>query len=268
MDDESKRQRPTRRHVLSGVAIGTVALAGCAGGDENGTENGNSSNESEQSGEFDGADGGVAADAPELDDASVPVLGDPDAPVTLAVYEDFLCPHCRTYNEELFPDIATEYIDPDRIRYEHRNFPVVHEQHSWEAASAAREVFEAYGNEAFWAYKSRLFDRQDEVRANVTDLCGEIAEEMGLDGDAIQTAATERAHDDDTERDQSRGRERDVPGTPSFVVNGELVPSGTVEQVMERLDSALGTGDGGEDEDSGNGNNSSDGDSGTDGGRY
>jgi len=247
MDDESKRQRPTRRHVLSGVAIGTVALAGCAGGDENGTENGNSSNESEQSGEFDGADGGVAADAPELDDASVPVLGDPDAPVTLAVYEDFLCPHCRTYNEELFPDIATEYIDPDRIRYEHRNFPVVHEQHSLEAASAAREVFEAYGNEAFWAYKSRLFDRQDEVRANVTDLCGEIAEEMGLDGDAIQTAATERAHDDDTERDQSRGQERGIRATPTFVVDGNPVPTqrddtirSIVERTMATLDSALG----------------------------
>ena len=207
-------------------------------------------------GEFEGADGGVAAGAPELADASVPVLGDPDAPVTLAVYEDFLCPHCRDYNKQSLPTIATEYIDPDRIRYEHRNFPVVYEQHSWEAANAAREVFEEYGNEAFWAYKSRLFDRQGEVPGSAPAIYGEIADEMGLDGDAIQTAATERVHDDDIERDQSRGQERGVPGTPAFVVNGELV-RGTLEQVMGRIDSAL-------DENGGSDGNSSD-DSGTDG---
>jgi protein-disulfide isomerase len=273
MNDESRRQRPTRRTLLSGVAVGAVVLAGCAGGDDgNGNESdggGDNSNESNgnqsAAGEFAGADGGVAAGAPELDGASVPVLGDPDAPVTLAVYEDFICPHCRRYNEQFLSDITTEYIEPDRIRYEHRTFPVVHERHSWEAASAAREVFEEYGNEAFWAYKSRLFDRQDEVPANVPDLYGEIADEMRLDSDAIQTAATERAHDDDIERDQSRGRERGVGATPTFVVNGDPVATqrgdtieSIVERTMDRLDSALGE----------NGADSGGDDGGNDGSRY
>jgi protein-disulfide isomerase len=267
MTDESRRPHPTRRHLLSGLAVGAVALAGCTGDDTSnestggddtsnestgGDDTSNESTAGEAAGEFDGADGGVAAAAPELDGASVPVLGDPDAPVTLAVYEDFACPACRRYHQQALPTIATEYVEPDRIRYEHRTFPVVDEQHSWEAANAAREVFEAYGNEAFWAYASRLFARQDEIPANTPDLYGEIATQMGLDGDAVQTAATERLHDDDIERDQSRGRRRGIPGTPGFVVNGELV-SGTLADVTERLDSALETDGSNGDDDSGYG---------------
>lgn len=174
------------------------------------------------------------------------MLGDPDAEVTLEVYEDFNCPHCRTYNEESFPELRTEYIDTERIRYEHWTLPVVNDD-SWAAASAAREVFEAYGTDEFWEYSERLFDRQTEIGATER-LYGDIAEAMGLDGDRVQSAAEERIHDDRIETNRSHARDRGVRSTPSFVVNGELVSpergKTRAETVGDALDAALADAEG------------------------
>jgi protein-disulfide isomerase len=258
----------TRRGLLSLVA-GTAVLAGCVGGgDDNETENGNdnTSDDNETSNGDEPSDGndnetengdepsdGTDNETGDTDDGTgdesddggpeteVPVLGDPDAAVTLEVYEDFNCPHCRRYNEEAFPELRTEYIDPGRIRYEHWTLPVV-DENSWEAASAAREVFETYGNDEFWEYGDRLFDRQGEIGAT-EGLYGDIADEMGLDGDRVQSAAEERIHDDRIETNRARARDRGVRATPSFVVNGELVTlergERRAEAVGDALDAAL-----------------------------
>lgn len=279
MDEDTGPPAPTRRHLIAGIAGGTVALAGCAGGDNgnesdtgdgnssgrnegNTTENGNSTGNGTTGGNETGSEPGDAElDAPSLaGDASVPVLGDPDADVTLEVYEDFLCPHCKRYNAQFFGDIERAYLDADEIRYEHRTFPVVHQRHSVEAANAAYAVLDEHGNAAFWAYKSRLFDRQSEIRGAAPAIYADIAAAMGYDGDPIQSAAVEGTYSDWVDRDQSRGQRLGVPATPTFVVNGELVSTqredtfrDIVDRTMDRLDAALDGDTGGDDTESGEG---------------
>ena len=40
-----------------------------------------------------------------------PRLGEADAPVTLAVFEDFKCPACKFFTESVLPQIKRDYID-------------------------------------------------------------------------------------------------------------------------------------------------------------
>lgn len=203
----------SRRSVLGLVGAGSVALAGCAS---------SGGNEDDSSGE-----------PPAGSDS--PVLGDPDAGVTLEVYEDFSCPHCRDYNQNEFPTLKAEYLDPGRIRYEHRDLPFINEQ-SWQAANAAREAYLHHGSEAFWAYKSELFARQGDLGSGTPDIFGEIATALELDGEQIQSAAVNREHDSLLEADKNRGTSLGVEGTPSFVLDGKLVDRNTVSQ---EIDAAL-----------------------------
>jgi protein-disulfide isomerase len=265
---------PTRRGVLFAVAAGTVSLAGCLSGDNgdgtdgedtgNGTtadsddDAGNSTDTPDDDGSTGNGDSGTengdggtedgtadaTGDGSETTAATVPVRGDPDADVTLEVYEDLGCPHCRNYVRNYFPDLDAEYVEAGRIRYEHRDF-VVTGIAAGQAASAAREALARHGNDAFWAFTAAVYANQDRI-AEGADLFSDLATDLEMDAGAIATAGADRAHQDVVERDMNRGQELGVAGTPSFVVDGELVDTSgaqtmadIVEAVSATLDEAL-----------------------------
>ena len=207
-----------RRSVLAGLAIGLGSLAGCLGGD-----------------------GGE----PELEP---PTKGSPDADLTLEVFEDFACPHCRTYNEDGLPTIASTYLDPGVVRYEHRDLPIpVLDPQSWRAANAARAVQARHGDDAFWAFAAGIFENQPELRDADLALYERLGDDLGYDGAAIRSDAADRAFDAVVEADRSRAQELGVSGTPAFVLDGTVVAQGygggtlaTVGRAIEDARSANG----------------------------
>jgi protein-disulfide isomerase len=40
-----------------------------------------------------------------------PMLGNPEAPLTLIEFSDYQCPYCRRFFEETLPALKTEYVD-------------------------------------------------------------------------------------------------------------------------------------------------------------
>jgi len=219
----------SRRDVLA--AAGTMAvgvLAGCSGASGG-----------------DGADGDGDGDAtPAAQQLPAPVKGDPGAAVTLAVFEDYACPHCADYNVEGFPELDAEYVDPGAIRYEHRDLPIpVADPGSFQAANAARAVQDRHGDDAFWTYAAALFERSGEIPGEAPDLFATIADEQGHDGEAIRAAAVDRVYGGTIQADREEAVELGVEATPAFVLNGEVVASGygsgTVEEVSAALDEAL-----------------------------
>lgn len=197
---------PSRRAFLGSIGAGAVVLAGCLGNE-------------------------VAAGSEDT-----PVRGDPEADVTLEVYEDFLCPHCQSYNQQTFPAVEEQYLQPGLIRYEHRDFPFIGEE-SWQAVSAVREVFDEYGNEQFWPYKKELMAGGGQIESDAPDIFGSIADDLELDSDTIQSAATDRVHDSAAEADKARGESLGITGTPSFVVDGELMDG--PQAAFQRIDGEL-----------------------------
>lgn len=107
----------------SGAA--TVTTAGVAGYSSVGTTDGQSGEEREP-----------------VELLPTSVIGDeiPNPEVTMRAYLDFSLFRCRSYRKNEYPDIAREYIDTDKIRYEHYDVPVPVDRWSWNAAIAARAV--------------------------------------------------------------------------------------------------------------------------------
>jgi protein-disulfide isomerase len=137
---------------------------------------------------------------------NVAVRGDPNADITLEVYEDFLCPACQNYYTQTFPAVDEQYLEPELVRYEHRDFPFLGPE-SWQAASAARAVKNEYDVEEFWTYKATLMERGGSIESDAPDIFGTIAAELELDGNTIQSAASERTYETESEADKARGED-------------------------------------------------------------
>lgn len=246
---------PTRRAFVGALAAGAaIPIAGCNGGDVETTTAGGGETTAAGGGETTAASGGETTAAgdggPPTGDAVVtrddngllpsPVAGDPDAEVTLAVFEDYACPHCANYNTDGAPSLTADYIDPGRIRYEHHDFPIpVANPGSWEAASAARAVQHRAGDEAFYDFAGDLFANYRRITTEGPARYKSLADDIGLDGAAIREAAVSQAFEATVRRDRSDGIESDVSSTPTFVVDGTIVAAGWGGETLSRVESAL-----------------------------
>ncbi|ELY61613.1 DsbA family protein [Natronolimnohabitans innermongolicus] len=198
--------RYTRRAVLGTAAVaGLGTVAGCLG----------------------------SGDPPEA-----PVAGDPDADVTVTVYEDFSCPYCRDFKLDIVPQLEEAYLEPETIRYEHRNFPVPVDNWSLPVANAARDVFEESGSDDFWTFTTEIYEHLD---AYSYDVIEQVADDVGADGSAVREAAEDEAHESTIEDDRSYAESEGVEGTPTVFVDGEQVTLQELsfEQVAAPIEDAL-----------------------------
>jgi protein-disulfide isomerase len=70
------------------------------------------------------ADMGAARGTPLIDLAGAPILGSPDAPVTLIEFADYECPYCLRHFTQTMPQIEANYIRTGKVRYVFRDFPI------------------------------------------------------------------------------------------------------------------------------------------------
>jgi|TARA_B110000211_G_scaffold232824_1_gene297445 protein-disulfide isomerase len=57
-------------------------------------------------------------------DAKILEIGDNNAKITVKVFSSLTCPHCATFHEKIFNKLKTEYIDNNKVRFEHHGFPL------------------------------------------------------------------------------------------------------------------------------------------------
>jgi len=150
-----------------------------------------------------------------------PVLGSPDAPVTMIEYSEYLCSFCRAFALETMPLIEEQYIDTGQVKLVFRDFPV----HGEGAVAMAMVAECAADQDNFWEMNEMLFDRVEEWSASeelLETLMG-YADELGIDTDVFYTCLQEGSTIDRIREDYQIGMQDGVSGTPTFFVNGTLV---------------------------------------------
>lgn len=171
---------------------------------------------------------------------AVPTKGDPDATVTVTAYEDIGCPHCQTYQTEVAPEIESEYIESNRIRYEFRDMVLPADgKRSWEAASAARAVQDRAGVTAFWSSLDALFANQSELGPDTYET---LADDIDVGGSAVRDAAVEQAYDETVSHYTDEAGEAGVDSTPTVTVDGSTVEWGdeiAADPVLDAIEQVL-----------------------------
>ncbi|WP_055586077.1 DsbA family protein [Streptacidiphilus griseoplanus] len=144
------------------------------------------------------------------------------------------CPDCRTSLDDLR---ALRAAYGGALQVELRHFPLEKHKHSFAAAQAAEEAF-AQGRG--WPFVEAVLERVGELERRGTDLLLEVAGELGLDAEEMDTALVDGRHTLVVDADHAEGRAIGVTGTPTYVVAGERLDGGSSQQgLRERITAVL-----------------------------
>src|SRR4051812_12782899 len=63
-------------------------------------------------------------------------MGNPSAPITLDLYSDFMCPHCKHLHEDILPAIILDFVKTGKAYLIFREFPLNIPQHVYSRPAA------------------------------------------------------------------------------------------------------------------------------------
>lgn len=147
-----------------------------------------------------------------------PVIGAEDAPVTIVEFGDFGCPSCRAWHLSGIRERILERYG-DEVRFVWRDFPVI--TPASPGAAEAGQCALDQGQEAFWAFHDLVYERGDIRRSSLLVYSDEIEQ---LDRAVFESCVNSDRHETTIAQDMTAARELRLRGTPSFVVNGRVLP--------------------------------------------
>jgi protein-disulfide isomerase len=158
-----------------------------------------------------------------------PLLGDPDAPITIIEFSDYQCPFCKR-NVQTVKDILAKY--PKDVKYYFRDFPLQIHANA-KAAAYAAEAADKQGK--YYEYHDILFDKQAdwEDLQDPTVKFVEYAQSLNLDTDKFKKDMASDAIRDNVETDMQVGLALGVTGTPGTYVNDEFISGAQPFSIFE-----------------------------------
>jgi protein-disulfide isomerase len=145
------------------------------------------------------------------------IFGNPDAEISLIEYSDFECPYCKRFHPTA-KEIVKSYAG--RVNWVYRHFPLEsHNPGAQKHAEASECAAELGGNNAFWEYTDRIYQR---TRSNgegfpINKLIP-LAIEIGLDENLFTKCLDSGRHAARVQADFDNGVQSGVSGTPGNIL--------------------------------------------------
>ncbi len=124
------------------------------------------------------------------------------------------------------PKLIEEYVESGTLRLEWRDFPYLGRE-SVDAALAARAA-QAQGE--FWEYHDLLYENQGGFSEEKLE---GLAREAGLDEGRFASDLSSGRYESVVQADFRGAQDRGVQGTPTFVINGEVLAGFQPLEVFE-----------------------------------
>lgn len=147
-----------------------------------------------------------------------------DRRAVLDAWFDLQCPDCHRAQQDLRA-LREHFGDALQIRLRH--FPLPKHRHALAAAQAAEEArAQGRGEE----YTAALLARTAQLTDRGPALLVELAGELGLDAEEMDTALIDGRHLLLVDADQAEGAALGVTGTPSYVIGGRRLDGGRSQE--------------------------------------
>jgi len=199
----------SRRAALTGAALAAMAaIGGCS-----------------QGGAAGAAEGDMAIGAPE------------GAKVTVVEYASVTCGHCAVWQETVWPEFKTKYVDNKKVRYVFREFPTPPQ----DVAVAGFLIARCAGEDKYFDVIDQIMRSQREWQAGTPprESLQRISVAAGLTQEEFTQCVTDEKAIADMEKRIQAGIDAGVTGTPTFLVNGEKVVDSSLEGLSAAVDAAL-----------------------------
>lgn len=159
-----------------------------------------------------------------------PVIGNPNASVTIVIFSDFSCPYCAAaegYNaaaiqalrsrdsswQAPMPLIKSKYVDTGKVKLVFKYFPG---HGSGKAAHLIAWSLNEQGK--FWEFGELSFANQE--KTGNFDAMKALAVQVGANMTKLQADLDSGKYNYKFEEDKQLGLDSGVQGTPTFFVNG------------------------------------------------
>ena len=173
------------------------------------------------------------------------VIGSDFAPITVIAYASVTCSHCGNWFSNIWPDVKSELVDSEKIRFILREFPTAPAQLSVVGFVLA----ECAPEQDYMATIIHQMQRQTEIfelaqQGNAAQAFKDIAAIAGLDtDDEINACLSDPATQQHVQLSVSRAQAANVKGVPAFFVNGEAYTGDQSAQALTaHIDSLINTG--------------------------
>ena len=153
----------------------------------------------------------LAENISKMDLKGAPVLGDPNAPITIVEFGDFECPVCRNLHDAL-RGILPNY---PQVKLIFKDFPL-DSVHPWArtAALGGRCVYQQ-SPQAFWKYFDYVYDQQDLFSAsNVYEKVVDFAGQNGLNAGSLKACLAASQAASEVDASIANGNLLEVRSTP------------------------------------------------------
>lgn len=230
--------------TAAAFSFSLFALAACGGGEEpeievetetpaeGGAESG-ANGEQPQSNEpelLPGPEGSMAGD--------VMSMGSADAPLTVTEFASVTCPGCAAFHASAFPAIKEQLIDTGAVRFVYKEYPTPPVRYAQAGFILARCAATDAGPDAYFAMVDALYKTQrtwlygDDTPGALRN----IAAQAGLAGDEFDDCFRREDIRDALISSIEEGRDLDITGTPTFVIDGQKIQLGsTPDEVVATL---------------------------------
>jgi len=154
-----------------------------------------------------------------------PIIGNPDAPITIIEFSDFQCPFCARFYTQTLPLIYEEYIEPGKVKLVFRDYPIQSIHPNAVPAAVASECANEQGK--FKEMHDMLFEKQNEwskqKTADALSLFSQYATKIQLEQEVFDSCLTSGKYIEEIRKDLDDGRDYGVTGTPGFFVGNDQI---------------------------------------------
>ncbi len=171
------------------------------------------------------------------------VLGEDDAPHSVVIYEDFICPACGEF-ERLTNTGLADAVEAGRTQVEYRPLDFLSRfgDYSQRSANAFAVVLDTAGPEVAKSFHDALFAEQPSEEGpfpSDSDLV-RMAVEAGADESAVTSGIEDLAFEQWVANGTEQASKDGVVSTPTVELDGDPVPGETLGDMAANLLSGLG----------------------------
>ena len=168
-----------------------------------------------------------------------PILGNPNAPITIVEWGDYQCTYCHAFYKNSKDSLIKEYVDTGKVNFIFRDFPL----NGPDSVLAAEASYCANDQGKYWEYHDELYknwagEKTGWVNRNSLD---QFAVTVGIDTTQFDKCLDDKKYEQKVLDNQKFGERIGINATPSFLIfdskNGTKIigaqPFSVFKQVLD-----------------------------------
>jgi protein-disulfide isomerase len=149
-----------------------------------------------------------------------PILGDPDAPITLVEFGDYQCHYCNVFFQSIEKDILKNYVNTGKVKIIFKDYNIIGE----DSVKASQGAHCANDQGLFWEYHDILYSNwtgENNGWASSENLAI-FAQQIGLNMNKWSECMNKGSHSQIILKSNDDARTLQLTGTPAFfIINSE-----------------------------------------------